>query len=80
MQAKVRILGRGKVVAALLLVMVVIPSMVGCASSYPQSYLSSYQNPWGRVVIMPGLKIEHNVLNHKYQRAEKDDLENDWSG
>ena len=80
MQAKMKAVCRSKVVAALLLILAVILLMVGCAASYPQSYLSSYQSPYEPGIIMQGLKIEHNVLNNKYQRVEKDDLEDDWSG
>lgn len=80
MQAKMKGLYRCKVVAAVLLILGVILSMVGCATSYQQSYLSAYQSPYGPGLIMQGLKIEHNVLNNKYLKVEKDDLEDDWSG
>jgi hypothetical protein len=80
MRANMRALCRCNVVVALFLILGMILSVVGCATSYPQSYLSTYQSPYGPRVTMPGLRIEHDLLNNKYQRVDKDDLENDWSG
>lgn len=79
MQADTMALGRSKVVVAIFLIIGVLLGVVGCASSYPQSYYSSYQSKNGPGLIMPGLRIEHNLLNNKY-RSAKDEPESDWAG
>ncbi len=48
--------------------------------SSPQSFRSTYQNPNKPELMMQGLQLQHNIFNHQQQRAEKDDLEEDWSG
>jgi hypothetical protein len=78
MRAQIKALCSCQVVAVLLLVLAVIISVVGCATSSPHSYLMAYGSPYEPGGIMPGLRIEHNLLNNKYQRQEQEDLADDW--
>ena len=78
MRAKMNTLCSWQVIAVLLLVLAGNISVVGCAASPPHSYLMAYGNPYDSRIFVPGLRIEHNLFNHKYQRHEKEDLEADW--
>ena len=59
-----------RVAGVLFLGLAMIISVVGCASSSPQSSLMAYRSPYEQRFIMPGLVIRHNLLNSKYQQPE----------
>ena len=80
MQAKMRALCRCRAVVALLFILAVMLSAVGCATSSPGSYRSSFQGTSEPKVSMRDWKIEHNLLNSRYQKLEKEAWEDDSSG
>jgi hypothetical protein len=80
MSAKKRVLGKCQVGDALLFILTVILVAVGCGTSSSRSYQSAFSNTSGPTFNLQEWRFEHNLLNSKYQRAEKEDWEDDGPG
>ena len=77
MGAKMRALCGCRVIVAVLFILAVIISAVGCGTSFMEDYRASLQDTGGPRFKMYNGKIEHNLFNGKYQKAEKEDWEDD---
>lgn len=77
MGAKMKALCGCRVVVAVLFVLAVIISAVGCGTSLVESYRASLQDTGGPRFKMYNGKIEHNLFNGRYQKVEKEDWEDD---
>lgn len=80
MQPKMRALWSCRAVVALLWILAVMLAAVGCATNYPGSYRSSFQGAPEPKVNTHEWKIEHDFLNSRYQKLEKEDWEDDTPG
>jgi len=80
MQAKMRTLCRSRVVVALLFALAIILAAFGCATSSPGSYRSNFQGTSGARFNVRQWRIEHNLLNSRYQKLDKEDWEDDGAG
>jgi hypothetical protein len=80
LRAKMRASYRCQVIVALLLSLAVILSAVGCGTSSLGSYQSAFQSTNGSMFNMHEWRFEHNLLNSKYQKVEKEDWEDDGPG
>jgi hypothetical protein len=75
MQAKMMALCGSRVVVALLLILAVSISVIGCATSYLKTYQTALRAPDAPKYRMVDWKIEHNLLNGRYTKLDKDDLD-----
>lgn len=73
MGAKMRGLCRCRVGVALVFILAVIISAVGCGASFMESYRASLQDTGGPRFKMYNGKIEHNLFNARYQKVEEED-------
>jgi hypothetical protein len=81
MQTKMTALCRGRLLLSLLLTLAVILPAFGCAANYPGSYRSDFQGTYyGPRVNVRQWRIEHNLLNSKYQKLEPEAWEEDSPG
>ncbi|OGR28703.1 MAG: hypothetical protein A2139_06160 [Desulfobacca sp. RBG_16_60_12] len=64
-------------VVALLFILAVIISAVGCGTSSLGNYRASWQDTGGPRFKMYNGKIEHDLFNGRYQKSEKEDWEDD---
>lgn len=77
MGAKMRTLCGCQVVVAVLFILAVIFSAVGCGTSSVGSYRASLRDTGGPKLDIHNWVIEHDLLNHRYVKAEKEDWEDD---
>jgi hypothetical protein len=77
MGAKTRALCGCQVVVAGLFILAIMISAVGCGTNSWGSYRASLQDTGGSRFNMYSGKIEHNLFNGRYQKAEKEDWEDD---
>jgi hypothetical protein len=76
MGAKRRALCRCQVVVAVLFILTVIFSAIGCGTSSLGSYRASLRDTGGPRLDMHNLRIEHDLFNGRYQ-VQKEDWEDD---
>jgi hypothetical protein len=74
---KMRTLCGCRVVVAGLFILAVMISGVGCGTSSLQSYRTSWQDTGGPRFNTHNWKIEHDLFGGRYQKAEKEDWEDD---
>jgi hypothetical protein len=79
MRSQMKPLWRRRIGYSLSIIVVVSLTAFGCASSYPESYKSSFQGTSPRVNTS-NWTIEHNLFNSTAQRMDKEDWEEDWPG
>ena len=77
MGAKVRALYGCRVIAAVLFILAIMISAVGCGTISLGSYQASLQDTGGPKFNLYSGKIEHNLFNGRYQKVEKEDWEDD---
>ena len=77
MGAKMRALCGCRVMVAVLFVLAIIISAGGCAANFMGDYRASLQDTGGPRYKMYNGKIEHNLFNGRYQKAEIEDWEDD---
>jgi hypothetical protein len=77
MSAKMKAWCGCRVLVAVLFSLTVIISAVGCGTGFMQNYRASLQDPGGPRFKMYSGKIEHNLLNARIQKSEKEDWEED---
>jgi len=77
MGAKMRALCGCQVVVAVLFILAVIFSAVGCGTSSLGNYRASLRDTSGPRLNMHNWIIEHDLFNGKYQKSEKEDWEDD---
>jgi hypothetical protein len=77
MSAKMSALCGCRVMIGVLFFLTVIISAVGCGSTFMQNYRASLQDTGGPRFKMYSGKIEHNLLNARVQKSEKEDWEED---
>lgn len=80
MEADEKLLCKRQIFIGMLLIVGLIISTVGCGTSYLRTYQSALQGPDGPKYRMVEWKIEHNLFNTKYQQADREDPEDEWSG
>jgi hypothetical protein len=80
MPGKLRTLCRRQIVVVLLFILALIPIAAGCGTSPVGTYQSALIGSSGPKFNMPEWKFEHNLFNSKYQRAEKEDWEDEGPG
>jgi hypothetical protein len=78
MHAKMRSLYKCRVVIALILLLLVVLSPIGCGTSLLQNYRSSFQNTNEPKVNM--LEWRFDLFNSKYQKVEMEDSEDNEPG
>ena len=77
MSDRMRALSGCRVVVAILFILAVMISLVGCGTSSLASYRAFLQDPGGPRFKMYNGKIEHDLFNGRYQKSEKEDWEDD---
>jgi hypothetical protein len=77
MGAKMRAFCGCRVVVALLFILAVMFSAVGCGTSSLGSYRASLQDTSGPRLNVHNWRIEHDLFNGRYQKVEKEDWEDD---
>ena len=66
-----------RVVVAVLFILAIMISAVGCGTSFLGSYRASLGDTGGPRFKMYSVNIEHNLFNGRYQKVEKEDWEDD---
>jgi hypothetical protein len=77
MGAKMRALCGCRVVVAGLFILGMMIAALGCSTSFMESYRASLQNTGRAKSNWYNGKIEHNLLNGRYQKLEKEEWEDD---
>lgn len=77
MGAKMRSLNGCRVVVALLFILTLIISAVGCGTSFMANYRASLQDTGGPRLKMYNGKIEHDLFSGRYRQVGKEDWEDD---
>jgi len=77
MSANMRALCGCRVVVAVLFILAIMISAVGCGTSFLENYRASFQDTGGLKFNRYNGKIEHNLFNGRYQKVEKEDWEDD---
>jgi hypothetical protein len=77
MGAKIRVSCRCRVVVAVLCILGMMISTVGCGTSLMEQYRASLQDTGRPKFNVYNGKIEHNLFNGRYQKLEKEDWEDD---
>ena len=77
MGAKVRALYGCRVIVAVLFILAIMISAVGCGTISLGSYRASLQDTGEPKFNLYSGKIEHNLFNGRYQKVEKEDWEDD---
>ena len=77
MGAKMRTLCGCRVVVAVLFILAIMISAVGCGTSFLGSYRASLGDTGGPRFNLYNGKIEHDLFNGRYQKSEKEDWEDD---
>ncbi len=72
MRTMMRALSGCQVVVARLLTLAVLLAAVGCATTYPGSYMSALPGTQGTRFNVREMRVEHNLFNSRYQMAKED--------
>ena len=77
MSAKMRALCGCRVIVAALFILGMMISAVGCGTSFLENYRASMQDTGRPKFNWYNGRIEHNLLNARYQKLDKEDWEDD---